>query len=237
MTLPRPREIRGKIDENDLAYVRSLGVDAVVAEPAPLGGKGKINPHITRFRHKDGETVTDVFHIKPVYYETIDHLWRPMSEVTTHHGNRMIVLKQDWAQKMSLRFFRWLMNRQRLFKNHELMIEGYVLQPRHMVFATDATFYPDPNPETTTMDARIYNGDATYSTCNSATTGDGAYDSNATDTCIQHTYQGGNYYISRGFFLFDTSSIPDTATISAATYSVKTTGDGQTDTDSLYFVS
>lgn len=239
MTLPRPREIRGKIDENDLNYVRSLGVNPVLAEPCPFGGKGMINPHVTRFHHKDGQ-VTDVFHIKPVYYETIDHLWRPMSEVTAHHGNRMIVLKQDWAQKMSLRYFKWLMNRQRLFKNSELMIEGYVLQPRHMVFATDTTFYPDPNPESTSVDGKIFKSGTTYSTVRSATNAESVSDSVTYDTVVQNSLSGGTYYLVRSAYLFDTSSIPDSDTINSATFSawyVDGFNNGNTDSVDLVSIS
>jgi hypothetical protein len=209
--------MRGQIDLHDLAYIESLGIKPTRAEPCPKGGKGIINPHVTRFHHKDG--VTDVFHIKPIYYEAKDGSWRPMSEVAAHHGNRNIVLKGSWGEKMSLQYFQWLMKRQRLFTGKELLIEGYSLQPRHMLFATDSTFYPDAHTETTTVDGYANYNDATYATARNAATGEAASDTINYETGTQHSLFSGTYYIGRCFFLFDTSAIGDTDTISAATFS------------------
>lgn len=222
MRLPQPKTIRGVIDQGDLEHVRRLGLNPVLAEPAPYKGN-KINPHVTRFHNKDG-SVTDVFHIKPVYYEAKDHLWRPMSEVASHHGNRKLVLKPSWASYMSLRYFQWLTKRQRLFPGKQLSIDtslGFILQPEQYEYATDSTFYPDPNAETTTVDGAVVYDDATYSTARNAVTGESAFDSPASETGAQHSLFGGIYYIRRAFFLFDTSSIPDTDTITEATFSYK----------------
>jgi hypothetical protein len=187
-----------------------------------MGGKGKINPHVTRFHH-DGK-VTDVFHIKPVYYEAIDHSWRPMSEVAVHHGNKNIVLKMGWGRMMSQRYFQWLTKRQRLFKGKDLAIEGLILQPAYYEYATDSTFYPDPHAETTTCDGSSRNSNSNWTTCRNATTGSTAT-ANSSTHYISTGLEGSTYNIYPFFCLFDTSAIGDDETISAAVLSVYRGGD------------
>lgn len=228
MTLPQPRTIRGVIDQGDLTHVRSLGINPTHAEPCPLGGNGIINPHVTRFYH-DGK-VTDVFHIKPIYYEAIDHSWRPMGEVASHHGNKNIVLKTDWARKMSMRYFRWLMNRQRLFKGSELLIDGYVLQPRHMAFATVSTFYPDPNVETTTVDGYLESAYGVWATIRAQANASVTNDSDAAHY-FQSYRDGGGSLLKRHVYLFDTSTIPDSDTVSGAVISFYKTATAVTNSD------
>lgn len=217
--------VKGTIDSNDLAHFVRLGGDPIAAMPCPRGGNGVINPHVTRFFNRDG-SVTDIFHIKPIYYEALDHSWRPMSEVATYHGNTKIILKTDWARRMTMRYFLWLMKRQLLFPGKELLIEGLVIQPRHMVFNTTDTYYPDPHAESTTVDGSAAYDDASYSTARNAATGENAEDSISGDTGVQHSKYSGIYYIRRMFWLFDTSSIPDGDTISAATLSYYQTDTG-----------
>jgi len=212
--------IRGLIDHNDLAHVRRMGLNPVVAEPCPLGGNGVINPHVTRFYTLDGK-ITDVFHIKPVYYEAIDHSWRPMSEVAVHHGNKNIVLKMGWGRMMSQRYFQWLTKRQRLFKWKDLAIEGLVLQPAYYEYATDSTFYPDPHTETTTCDGWVQG----YNTTSWASVRALSSGNEVLDNADGHQYQGEKipaslWIIVRNFFLFDTSAIADGDTVSAATLSL-----------------
>lgn len=226
MRLPQPMTIRGVIDQGDLEHVRHLGIHPVQAEPAPLGGKGKINPHVTRFKTADGK-VTDVFHIKPVYYEAKDHTWRPMSEVASHHGNTKIVLKPRWADSMSLRFFQWLTKRQRLFPGKQLSVDtslGFILQPEYYEYATDSTFYPDPHTETTTVDGDLNVDDVTLSgvwnTVRDKTSADHAYPTDATVNVFRTEYLGARYAIGRQVYLFDTSSIADGDTVSSATFSI-----------------
>lgn len=92
---------------------------------------------------------------------------------------------------------------------------------------TTSTFYPDPNPETTTVDGRTYQqyGGGTgqvWATIRAAA-GNGAADSGTGDEYASGLYSGPTSglwnTIYRSIFLFDTSSIPDTDTISAATLS------------------
>jgi hypothetical protein len=83
------------------------------------------------------------------------------------------------------------------------------------------TFYPDPDPEVTSVDGNIYReGDATFAAVRSATIGS-YYQDNASvnDNFFQCGYNT-NWRIGRDFFLFDTSSLPDNATINSATLGV-----------------
>lgn len=93
------------------------------------------------------------------------------------------------------------------------------------------TAYPDPNPETTTVDGTVHYGTVgtgtSWSSHHDSTTGSPSDDGTGTGG-----YQGKWIYadaypfwrIMRGFFLFDTSSLGSSATISAATGSLYFSG-------------
>jgi hypothetical protein len=206
-----------------------MGLNPVLAEPCPLGGKGVINPHVTRFHTLDGKT-TDVFHVKPVYYEAIDHTWRPMSEVTAFHGNKNIVLKMGWGRMMSQRYFQWLTKRQRLFPGKDLAIEGLVLQPAYYEYATVSTFYPDPHAETTTVDGFLESAYGVWATIRAQTSAS-VTDSDDAVIYYQSYRDGGGSLLKRHVYLFDTSAIADSDTITDATYSFYAFNTGITDTD------
>lgn len=222
------KTIQGKIDDNDLAYVLARFGEPELAKPCPIK-KNKISPNATRFLLKDGRLI-DVFHIKPIYYEASDGTWHPMSEISYGFGNRWIHLKPEWEGKMSVGYLRWLLKRMDLIngnmlipspnKFHDSLIP---VSLRNFNFTT-STFYPDPNPESTSVDggASRNSVDEAFATIR-AGAGNDSGDSGAT------TVAGGlkaaatsNQWVAiyRGFFLFDTSSIPDTDTISSATFSL-----------------
>jgi len=225
------------MDFHDLTFLLERlpqGKRIVKAIPAPTGGKGGINPHISRFILNTGETV-DVFHVKPIYYAHVEGDWRPMSEVASHYGNHSIVLKEDWAQKVELAYLAWLIKRMELVGGtvsipspfsapiplSETARPGYA-----QIHLSTLTTYPDPDPETTTVDGFVLYENASWSTCRSAATGSVASDSSSTFDLRVNT----NYRIARLFTLFDTSALTAAATISAADLSLyKTTGDGQDD--------
>lgn len=92
----------------------------------------------------------------------------------------------------------------------------YILGDR--VCALTLTAYPDPNAETTTVDGYNYHNGASFATVHGAATGTGADDS-GTDLYVE--CQNGSFQIFRSYTLFDTSSLTSSASISAATYSVK----------------
>lgn len=116
--------INGKADENDIAYFTERHGEAVAVQPCPYSdydhdtNTGKINPHVTRFTLPDGRFVA-VFHVKPIYYETLDGQWRPLSEVTHGFGNHWIDFRSDWYTKMSARYMEWLVKRAKLLNSEE----------------------------------------------------------------------------------------------------------------------
>jgi hypothetical protein len=114
--------INGLVDENDIkTALRTHGDDVVAGLPCPITDynyetqEGKINPHATRFTLKNGQYFS-VFHVKPIYYETLEGLWRPLSEVTNGFGNTWIDFKADWHTKMHPRYMGWLIKRAEILK-------------------------------------------------------------------------------------------------------------------------
>lgn len=92
--------------------------------------------------------------------------------------------------------------------------------------AATTTCMPDPNVEVSTVDGRIINSDAVWSTARSAAAGTSANDS--ANIINVNAQEAGNYFIYRSIVLFDCSAIPDTDVISAATITLTsdTTRDG-----------
>lgn len=233
--------IGGVPDVNDLDYfIKRFGAPSAV-RPAPIGKGGKINPQCTRFYHSDGY-ISDVFHVKPVYYEALNGSWRPLSEVAYHFGNHKIILREDWEKKMTVGFCRWLMKRMELIGG-SLMLPwndvakklSFAREPDalHVMFTT-TTVYPDPNPETTSVDGTAnqsytIGSGATFATIRAAA-------GNGSDPTSASIYPAGlftdnvtNQYrnLYRSIFLFDTSSIGAGQTVSAAVLSLL--GDGKGD--------
>ena len=221
------------LDRNDIFFASARTPSPITAaQPAPRGRDGKINPHVTRCFLRDGR-ISDVFHVKPVYYETRDGLWRPLSEIIAHHGNRSIVLKPEAMRKSSLRFLQWLMKRQTFVNG--LLEFGYPdtfywgVQPRDLYAALSLVAYPDPDPEVTTVDGQIGHGSASWAAVRSAASGSQAKSNNSAID-VQASKETA-YFITRGFFLFDTSAIGDSDTITAATLSLYATAVTNNDDD------
>ena len=88
-----------------------------------------------------------------------------------------------------------------------------------------STFFPDPNTETTSVDGQAgYDGTGaeSWATVRGAADGTTAQDSSASGVMCGAA-QGDGFEIYRGLLLFDTSSLADTASISAATITLTVT--------------
>lgn len=227
-----------QIDLNDLLYVTERRGNPLASYPAPISmykGELKINPHVSRFQYlnEKGEVeLTDVFHVKPVYYQTVDGFWRPMSEICSYHGNKRIDLKEGWDQMVDLRFLAWLVKRAELIKGRvSIPVMPTRLMPLSLVpkqdyaeiYLTTTTYYPDADPETTTVDG--YTGRVSVNEAWSTfwqAAGNTANDSSSAQEQLMALSDstGTNWkHIIRSIFLFDTSGIGDTDLVSAATLS------------------
>lgn len=103
-----------------------------------------------------------------------------------------------------------------------------------------AVYYPDSNAEFTSVDGRSQydNLETVWATVRNATAGTSSSDGAAEDYFCRTQLSGGSFYvIYRGFFLFDTSSLPDATTITAATISLWATTVTNTDSPDLDIVS
>lgn len=92
---------------------------------------------------------------------------------------------------------------------------------------TTSTFYPDPDPESATVDGMAFQlygaGSGVAWATIIAAGGTNADDSSASETIMQireDTASNTWRVLLRSIFLFDTSAIPDTDTISSATFSI-----------------
>lgn len=217
-----------QIDTNDVQYIEKRFGAISVWYPG-IQTKEHIHPHVTRAYTESG--LVSVFHIKPIYYETHWNTWRPLSEICTHHGNKKITLKPEAIQLMSPRFMVWLQKRQRILGSELLIDYGYMsfgLQPRHMMYGTVTTVYPDPSPETTSVDGHVGRlaSDLTWSAARNTADGTVSGDSDAT-VYLSSEFRSGTsaYEITRGYYLFDTSSITDTDSIDSGTFSLMNLAD------------
>lgn len=215
-----------EIDAHDLERARRLGFEPVAWAPCPRSDDGSINPQVTRFLLADGRWA-DVVHVKPVYYQHASGGWRPLSEVCEHHGNREIWLRPDRVSWVHPAFLVWLMRRQRLL-GRELRIgaPGYSgVQPRHLAFAASLAAYPDPNPETVTVDGEIQYY-AAFATAQPAASGDFALPSD-----IRMRARAGATGIWRSIMLFNTSAIGSLASALSGIVSLFESGLGIQDND------
>jgi hypothetical protein len=230
-------------DLNDAAFVEKQGYKPKGFVPCPLSADGHINPQVSRF-WLGGNRYVSVFHVKPVYYETRDNHWRPLSEVCGHYGNKRITIKYEKLDLIHPNFLSWLIKRQAVLngvlevtspfefgKRFQLTDQIGIVGAATISFTT-TTVYPDPNTETTTFDGgigNIFNASGTsLSAAESTTT-----TTNLNDTAVylqENDYgigigyvraPSGQHYPFRSATLFDTSAIGsdtiDSATLSLAT--------------------
>lgn len=106
--------------------------------------------------------------------------------------------------------------------------EAFDLQTRRSflerIFASIAnadtgTFFPNPNPESTSVDGTVTMDNGNYAVAHNATNGSGVQDS-GTEIDAGNNFNGSIYRIIRGFVLVDTSSLGAGATVISATLSL-----------------
>ncbi len=122
--------------------------------------------------------------------------------------------------------------------SHTIAVKKEKFSPEHIIQGkvgnTTDTYYPNADTESTSVDGGVSNENSSWNAGHDATTGSGvgANDTDANDDVRTQRYETGGFFtIRRLFFLFDTSSIPDTDTVSSATYSVYVTGVNNDDND------
>lgn len=228
-----------QIDLNDKQFIEERHGKITGWIPGAIDNKtGKINPQTTKAYMGNGCFVS-VFHVKPVYYETAAGHWRPLSEITTHHGNHKIILNENWW-KVHPRYLAWLDKRCKLiggellipstFKSYPTPYEGIVRSIHESLVPvkaglTTTTVYPDPNVETTTVDGRLKLGSRSddWVTIRAVSTATNAVDDGASGEMAE-TYATGSSNLwnelCRAAFLFDTSAIGDTDSIDSGTFSI-----------------
>lgn len=227
--------MKDQLDINDLIHIKRLGHKPIGYTVCPVSNKGVINPHVTQFHLKDNKSVS-VFHVKPIYYETRAGFWRPLSEITSYHGNKNIVLNDNWRNAHP-RFIDWLAKRQSLL-GRTLLLPSFLgvvpskyqdfVRPTLNIGLTTATVYPDPSPETTTVDGYISNSygqpGTSWANMYSVQTAT-AYDSvTSMDVYNVGTHSSPSNYVgfnAGAICLFDTSALGSGASVSDAVLSLR----------------
>src|SRR3990167_873388 len=101
------------------------------------------------------------FHVKPIHYLTQNNEWRDLSEITHYFGNHKIILKENWYEyPVHYGYLRWLIQRANLIKGGVSV--GALKIP--LLLNTTSTFFPDANPESTSVDGHVGNNPAGLST-------------------------------------------------------------------------
>lgn len=233
-----------RIVGSDLSFARSKGFSPLGWIPDVRGEDGKINPHLTRL-YLGGNQFLSIFHVKPVYYETLAGTWRPLSEVTSHHGNKNIVFTWEGFKKVHPRYVSWLQKRCELIGG-KLLVGSVALSP-YLQYAHDlvtvpklgltvTTVYPDAHVESATVDGRLkaasVNQDWNYIT-RTQTTSANAPDSDASGEMAAtwgHTVTDQWNELVRSMYGFDTSAI-GSDTIDSGTFDLYLTSKGDIGAD------
>ena len=97
------------------------------------------------------------------------------------------------------------------------------------MYAFGGPYYPDPNFETTTFDGWGRRTSTSWATVHDNATALTQNDEDTVGSPPECSLSGTTYIIRRPIFLFDTSAIPDTDVISAATFSLAADGTAEAD--------
>ena len=185
------------------------------------------------FKNPYGE-ITTVFKVKPVHYIGLDGRWHDLSEIASYFGNKSgMILKEGWENKVLMEWLVWYQKRQQLIGGRGIWLPNPVTyfgfpigrMSLPLILNASITVFPDPNPETSTVDGSVRRSVASeaWATIRGGT-GTAAFDAGVDELTIfvsTSTTTNGYDLFSRGFFLFDTSAIGTGSTITAATLRVE----------------
>src|SRR3990167_5567533 len=141
-----------------------------------------------------------------------------------------VVYKYDWDFRVGAKWANVIRKRWEEFQGAALFFQSQnSMKPVVLVgtraWAFGGPYFPDPDPETTSSDGQISHGTGTtWALARDAADGTSTNSVAATGFVAYTEVSGIDYFLNRGFFLFDTSAIPDTDIISAATFSLAGTG-------------
>jgi hypothetical protein len=205
--------------------------------PSPVvNGVASLNE--SRYVLEDG-TYLSVFHGKAVYYHHQNGGFRPMREIASFYGQKTIILKEDWADKVDMGFLNKLM------RVYDVFIPSPFTQltPQSILFA-ETTFNPavtagggDGNVER--IDGDDTSGGVAFATIRAGNgTGVDESGSNLRVRIFPNSQTDKWYIISRAILQFNTASIDDAHIIKSAVMSVygnsKSDTDGQMDGINVY---
>ena len=89
-----------------------------------------------------------------------------------------------------------------------------------IAYADSGTFFSDPNIENTSVDGQASKYNGGWGTVHDASSGSASDNDTSFNAAKSLKNPDSTFEITRGFFLFDTSSIPDGATVQSATFSL-----------------
>lgn len=171
--------------------------------PAPVRGHDIEVLTPSSFHYKDGERMTGVFFTRPRFAEALSFNLSPFSYLLREHG-----MAWRFSPIGALGF---------------IALAALSFKVRFPMFAiASTTFYP-----TTNKDGVVYYQPSgkTWAEIHDAATGDGfSFVSGQMCGIRIFKWTGGFMSMWRSFFPIDTSSIPDTADITSATFGCYTTG-------------
>ncbi|MGE0696358.1 MAG: hypothetical protein AB7O59_19740 [Pirellulales bacterium] len=129
-----------------------------------------------------------------------------------------------------------------VFRGQKVIPCSFFKDASYPVYTDDTnTFYPDPNPETNTVDGTVVYTDATgfsqtgWDNVHDATSGTSANDTAATNDFARTGKTSAGFTGNRGFLLFNTASLGNVQ-INSATISVYATGKNNGDNDGDDFI-
>lgn len=165
---------------------------------------------------REGVFVTEIIAGKPQYYKDEKGEWWIADYGTTTRESYDEQVKGEQGAKKDKISFGSMLN----------AVLSFFMPSR--AYAGSSTFYPDPHTETTSVDGELYKDNSTtWSTVRNATESNWGGDSGSGNNVRDHIGNGNgpdHYGIRRAFLLFDTSALPDGASITSASLNVFISG-------------